>query len=50
MKQHGDGDGDSFVICVVAGNLLWNKLSELHDNEPVAQLFVHAVFLQLNGR
>jgi hypothetical protein len=38
------------VFCLVAGNWLWNKVSELHDNELVAQVLVNAVFLQLNGK
>lgn len=38
------------MFSVVAGNWLWNKVSELHDNELVAQMLVNAVFLQLNGK
>jgi hypothetical protein len=38
------------VFCVIAGNWLWNKVSELHDNELFAEMLVNAVFLQLNGK
>jgi hypothetical protein len=38
------------TVCVVAGNWLWYKVSELHDNELVAQVLVNAVFLQLNDK
>ena len=38
------------MFSVVAGNWLWNKVSELRDNELVAQMLVNAVFLQLNDK
>lgn len=38
------------MFCVVAVNWLWNKVSELHDNELVGQMLVNAVFLQVSGK